>query len=45
MIPETPGTYTVRCEMPGYVAQEKEVEVQGKKPGMAKLVLKPVGEQ
>jgi hypothetical protein len=45
MIPETPGTYTVRCEMPGYVPQEEEVEVQGKKPGMAKLVLKPVGEQ
>ena len=45
VIPETPGTYTVRCEMPGYVAQEKEVEVQGKKRGMAKLVLKPVGEQ
>ena len=45
MIPETPGTYTVRCEMPGYVPQEKEVEVQGKKPGMAKLVLRPVGEQ
>ena len=45
MIPETPGTYTVRCEMPGYVPQEEEVEVQGKKPGMAELVLKPVGEQ
>jgi serine/threonine-protein kinase len=45
MIPETPGTYTVRCEMPGYLPQEKEVEVQGKKPGMAKLVLRPVGEQ
>ena len=43
MIPETPGTYTVRCEMPGYVAQEKDVEVQGKKPGMVKLVLQPVG--
>lgn len=43
MIPETPGSYTVRCEMPGYVPQEEEVEVQGKKPGMAKLVLKPVG--
>jgi serine/threonine-protein kinase len=44
MIPEAPGTYTIRCEMPGYVPQEKEVEVQGKKPGTAKLVLKPVGE-
>jgi len=45
MIPETPGTYTVRCEMPGYVPQEKEVEVHGEKAGMAKLVLKPAGEQ
>jgi len=45
MIPETPGTYTVRCEMPGFLPQEKEVEVQGKKPGMTKLVLTPVGEQ
>jgi hypothetical protein len=31
--------------MPGYVPQEKEVEVQGKKRGLAKLVLKPVGEK
>jgi serine/threonine-protein kinase len=45
MIPETPGTYTVRCEMPGYLPQEQEVEVQGKKPGMARLVLKPIGVQ
>jgi serine/threonine-protein kinase len=45
MIPETPGTYTVRCEMPGYLPQEKEVEVQGKKPGIAKLVLRPVADQ
>jgi hypothetical protein len=45
MIPETPGSYTVRCEMPGYLPQENEVEVQGKKPGMVRLDLKPVGEQ
>jgi serine/threonine-protein kinase len=45
MIPETPGTYTIQCNMPGYVPQEKEVEVQREKPGVVKLVLKPVGEE
>ena len=45
MIPEVPGTHTVRCEMPGYVPQEKQVEVTGKKPGMANLTLDPIGQQ
>jgi hypothetical protein len=45
MIPEVPGTHTVRCEMPGYEPQEKQVEVTGKKPGMANLKLTPIGQQ
>ena len=45
VIPEMPGSYTVRCEMPGYVPQEKEVEVLGKQPARVKLVLKEAGEQ
>jgi hypothetical protein len=41
IIPEKPGTYTVRVQLDGYEPAEREVKVEAGRPGMANIALKP----